>query len=316
MAAVTDGLDWLLDKSVVLGYSKVGPALRRAWWPADPRPGVLAGRTVVVTGASGGLGLATAAGLAGLGAHVRLVGRDAERLEAAQRRLVAEVPSAQADLDVCDLSDLDAVEAYAARLREELPSLHALVHNAGVLPPERRVSPQGHELTYATHVLGPHALTFALGDLLAGGRVVVVSSGGMYAQPLPEDDYEYTRGTYSGTTAYARTKRMQVVLAERWARELDGQGTAVHSMHPGWADTPGVTDSLPGFAKVAGPILRDARGGADTVVWLVATEEPIGTGRFWHDRRARATHYAPVRVESEAARERLWQAVTEATGRP
>ena len=81
MAAVTDGLDWLLDKSVVLGYSKVGPALRRAWWPADPRPGVLAGRTVVVTGASGGLGLATASGLAGLGAHVRLVGRDTERLE-------------------------------------------------------------------------------------------------------------------------------------------------------------------------------------------------------------------------------------------
>ncbi len=82
-------------------------------------------------------------------------------------------------------------------------------------------------------------MTFRLADALRGGRVVVVSSGGMYGQALPTSDLEYTHGTYSGVTAYARTKRMQVVLAELWAEHLASRGITVASMHaPGWADTP------------------------------------------------------------------------------
>ncbi len=311
----TSALDWAMDKSLVLGYTTIGPRLRRRWWPADPAQDSLSGRTAVVTGASGGLGLATATGLARLGARVRLVGRNAERLESARDAILREVPGAVLDTDACDLSDLDAVAGYAATLRAAGP-VDVLVHNAGVLPPERTETAQGHELTFATHVLGPHALTFGLGDALDGGRVVVVSSGGMYGQQLPTADYEYTRGTYSGVTAYARTKRMQVVLAEQWGEHLAARGIGVHSMHPGWADTPGVTDSLPGFSRVMGPLLRTAEEGADTVVWLGATDADLGTGGFWHDRRRRATHYAPVRVETTADRDRLWVAVCEATGLP
>ncbi|KQU70275.1 SDR family NAD(P)-dependent oxidoreductase [Phycicoccus sp. Root101] len=306
-------LDWAMDKSLVLGYTRLGPRIRRSWWPADPRPACLAGRHVLVTGASGGLGLAAAQQLAGLGATAHLLGRNAERLESARAELVAAEPSARVEIAPCDLSDLDAVREFCVDFTKRVPELHALVHNAGVLPPERRTTAQGHELTLATHVLGPHLMTALLADSLRGGRVVVVSSGGAYGQKLAVDDLEYAEGDYSGVTAYARTKRMQLVITEQWADRLRGR-VSVHSMHPGWADTPGVTESLPGFNKVMGPLLRSPAEGADTVTWLVATDDPIGTGGFWHDRSRRPTHYAPVGVETAPQRQRFWEFVVGATG--
>ncbi len=202
------------------------------------------------------------------------------------------------------------MSAAAARLRDELPGLRALVHNAGILPPERAETDDGHELTVATHVLGPHLLTAELRPLLAAdspARVVFVSSGGMYTQPLRIDDPEFQLGDYDGTIAYARTKRMQVVLAELWAKRLGDEGIVVHAMHPGWANTPGITDSLPRFARVVGPILRSADEGADTAVWLLAADEPARrTGLFWHDRLPRPTSYLPFTRTSEHDAERLW----------
>lgn len=309
-------LDWFLDKSLVLGWSKIGPSLRRHWWPADPPEGALQGKHVVVTGASSGLGLATAAGLAGLGADVHLVGRDADRLQQAETRIRQVHPAARLHSAVCDVSDFASVEDFCSSLVGSLTSLHALVHNAGVLPPERSVTPQGHETALATHVLGPHLMTFRLAELLRGGRVVVVSSGGMYGQALPEEDHEFARGEYTGVKAYARTKRMQVVLAEQWAEHLSRHGIAVASMHPGWSATPGLKEALPGFVTVMGPILRTAEGSADTVVWLCATPQEWRSGLFWQDRRPRPTHYGPLNRESEDARTRLWEFVRAATGLP
>ncbi|KRB43442.1 SDR family NAD(P)-dependent oxidoreductase [Terrabacter sp. Root181] len=315
--AATAVLDWVMDKSLVLGYTKIGPTVRRAWWPHDPVPGALVGRHVLVTGASGGLGLATARGLARLGAVVHITGRDASRLDDARSRLLEEQPLAEVTSHVADVSDLAATAEFARRFVADVPRLHAVVHNAGVMPPTRTVTPEGHELALATHVLGPHVLTFGLRESLGGGgRVVLVTSGGAYAQRLEVNDLEYTQGTYSGTAAYARTKRMQLVLAPLWARELAGDDIMVASMHPGWADTPGVTESLPGFAKVTGPLLRNAEQGADTAVWLTATGDPIGSGGFWHDRRRRSTHYAPVLVETPGEVERFWAFVCETTGVP
>ncbi len=109
---------------------------------------------------------------------------------------------------------------------------------------------------------------------------------------------------------------MQLVLTELWARDLEPGGISVHSMHPGWADTPGVTDSLPRFAAVTGPLLRDADSGADTAVWLTATDDAIGTGGFWHDRRRRPTHYAPVGIETPQQVGQFWDFVLDATEQP
>ena len=120
-------------------------------------------------------------------------------------------------------SDLDAVRSWSDDLSGRLDALHGLVHNAGVMPKERIETPQGHESQLACHVLGPHLMTERLLPLLAhadGASVVFMSSGGMYTTPLSVADMESKTGEYDGVRVYARTKRMQVVLADAWARRL------------------------------------------------------------------------------------------------
>lgn len=310
-------LDRALDRAVVPGYSRIGYLVRRRAWPADdPAPGSMAGRRVLVTGASSGLGTATARELARLGATVHLVVRDEARGQETLAAITEEVPGAELRVERCDVSDLADVRRCAADLLARLDRVDVLVHNAGVLPAERIETAEGHELTVATHVLGPVLLTELLMPLLSGheARVVLVSSGGMYTQRLPTDDPEYRHGDYRGATAYARSKRMQVTLAptlqERWAED----GVLVHAMHPGWADTPGVATSLPGFRTVMRPLLRDAEAGADTVVWLAATSQRLPGGLFWHDRAPRPTHYLRGTREAPEDRARLWDWVRASTG--
>ena len=299
-------LDTALDRTVVPGFSKIGYAVRRRLptWPADPAIGALAGRHVAVTGATSGLGTATARQLSDLGAHVHLIVRNTDKAVdiAAQLR----GPSTTWK---CDIGDLDSVRECAAQILAEGPSLDGLVHHAGAMPPERAESPQGHELSMSIHVLGPVLLTELLRPAMAGrdARVVMVTSGGMYAQKLPVDDPDYTSGEYSGSTAYARSKRTQVellpLLTTRWAAD----GISVYAMHPGWAATPGVSDSLPGFDKVMGPVLRTVDTGADTTTWLVASQPRPRGGGLWMDRRERPTSYLPRTKPTSDERRRIWE---------
>jgi NAD(P)-dependent dehydrogenase (short-subunit alcohol dehydrogenase family) len=303
---VAAGLDTLLDRTVAPGYTRLGPAIRRRLptWPADPAPDALDGRTAAVTGATSGLGLATAEGLARLGAQVRLVVRDVDKGEEVRRTLAGRVPGADLVVDRCDVGDLDDVRRFADGL--DVAHLDVLVHNAGAMPPHRTESRQGHELTMSLHVLGPVLMTELLSPRLAGGRVVLVTSGGMYGQRLRDDDPEYLAGDYSPTTAYARSKRAQVellpVLQDRWRPG----GVSVTATHPGWADTPGIADSLPGFHRLAGPLLRDAEDGAETTVWVAAAQPAPEGGRLWHDRRPRPTHLLRRTRTGDAERARLW----------
>lgn len=310
-------VDTALDRTIAPGYSKVGYAVRSRLpgWPADPEPGALAGRHALVTGASSGLGTQTARELAGLGAHVHLVVRDAAKGEAVRAELAAEHGDVFT-LHVCDLGDLEQVAALGDDLAAADLPLAALVHNAGALPATRTESPQGHELSMALHVLSPVLLTERLRPGLAAHRtrVVMVTSGGMYAQPLRDDDPEYVTGDYSGTTAYARSKRVQVellpVLQQRWP-EL-----GVYAMHPGWADTPGVVESLPTFHTVTGPVLRDLHQGVDTAIWLAAVEPPPEGGTLWHDRRQRPVALTRKTRSTPEQVARTWEWVRETLGLP
>lgn len=308
-------LDTLLDRTVVPGYTDVGYRLRARGW-ASPPP--MAGRVAMVTGATGGIGLAAAVGFARLGADTRLLVRSADRGEAAAAAVRDAVPGAEVAVELCDVSDLGAVRSFAGRFAAKERRLDVLVHNAGVLPPRRTLTDEGLELTFATNVAGPFLLTALLADLLAASapsRVIFVSSGGMYTAKLDVDALQATTGDFDGTRAYAQTKRAEVVLAEQWAERLRERGVVVHSMHPGWVDTPGVQEALPTFRRVMGPLLRDADAGADTIVWLGAADEPLrSTGRFWHDRVERPTHRVPWTRESDAERDRLWRACEEAAG--
>nr|MBA2463737.1 dehydrogenase [Nocardioidaceae bacterium] len=131
---------------------------------------------------------------------------------------------------------------------------------------------------------------------------------------LPVDDPDYRGDGYRGTIAYARSKRMQVALAPLMQRRWAAENISVHVMHPGWADTPGFASSLPLFRMLTRPLLRDAVLGADTVVWLAATEPPPPGGQFWQDRAARPEHYRKATRETEAERRQLWAWVLDAVG--
>ena len=293
-------IDNVLEASVVGSFTRLGPVVRRRLFHWEDLETVsLDGRVAAVTGASSGLGLATAGRLDSMGGSLRLLVRDRERGERAAAGLAGEPR-----VLVVDLSSLASIRAAAAELLGRERRLDVLIHNAGALLPERQTSVDGNEMTFATMVLGPHLLTKLLRPLLAetpgGARVIWVASGGMYTQRLDVDTLEMGEDSYRGTVAYARAKRAQVVLAAEWARVLRGDRVDVHAMHAGWADTFGLETGIPGFRRVMGPLLRDADDGSDTIVWLAAADEPgRTTGRFWLDRRPRSD-----RSDSRARRPR------------
>lgn len=275
----------------------------------------LAGRVCLVTGATSGLGLAAARALAVRGADVRLLVRSPERARDAFEDIRAASGRAPT-IEPVDMADLDSVRDCARRLAES--PVDVLIHNAGLLPDQRLLSPQGHEVTFATHVLGPFLLTASLiPNLLrsADARVIWVSSGGAYARRLSLDDIAWERRPYDGVLAYAQTKRAQIVLSAMFARRLHGTRVAVNAMHPGWAATPGVRTSLPRFWKRMAARLRTPEQGADTIVWLAASPAAAGhTGAFWFDRRKRPAHLLPTTRESAAQRRALWDRCCTLTG--
>jgi NAD(P)-dependent dehydrogenase (short-subunit alcohol dehydrogenase family) len=292
---VVSPLDRLLDLSIVGGFSRIGYEARsRARdWESLPS-GALSGRTVVVTGPTSGIGRALVDQLSDLGARLVLVGRSESRLATTAKELGGDV-----EIVVADVADLEAVSrACETILRIGRPDV--VVHNAGALLHDLIRTPQGHETTIAAHVLAPHLMT----RRLSADRTIWVSSGGMYGAALVDvsrsDPMNPSR--YDGTRQYAAAKRMQVTLVEEWAkRRPEG---FVASMHPGWADTPGVRSSLPGFARLTSPMLRTADQGADTITWLAATSSTLRSGRFWCDRESRPIHRLPRTRRSDTTERR------------
>jgi NAD(P)-dependent dehydrogenase (short-subunit alcohol dehydrogenase family) len=189
---------------------------------------------------------------------------------------------------------MKAIEHLAAGFRDKGQRLDGIVNNVGVMTHERIVTDEGFELSYAVNLLGQYVLVMNLLPVLlasAPARIVLVSSGGMYSQPLNVENIQSSEGEYDGTAAYARTKRGQVALAEHWARAFAVDGIRVNSMHPGWVDTDGVRDALPTFRRFTRPLLRSEDQGADSIVWLMASHEGEShTGEFIHDRKPRETH--------------------------
>lgn len=305
-------LDKALDGLIAPGYSSIGCNLRKRSWDAITES--LRGRTVVVTGATSGLGKAASLRLARLGAEVILVGRSREKTEKTRDGIVAESGNGGVRFELADLSSMAEILSLADRLLASEPAIHVLVNNAGTLFNDRSVTDEGIESTLATNLLGHFLLTNLLIPRLvesAPSRIINVASGGMYGQRISIDNLQNDQGEYKGAAAYARTKRGQVILTEMWAEQLKDQGVTVGSMHPGWADTPGLVHSLPTFYKLTKPFLRTPAEGADTIVWLAAAGEPAGrTGLFWHDRLPRPTHKTRRTRETATERQELWEALT------
>jgi NAD(P)-dependent dehydrogenase (short-subunit alcohol dehydrogenase family) len=302
-----------------IGWSRLGYELREITWDARELDAV-GGRTIVVTGATDGLGRATAERLAVLGARVVLVARNPDKLATVADEIRTRTGNDRVGVVTCDLSALASVRLAAAELLDRYPAIHVLINNAGVLLPERTTTVDGFETTWATNILGPYLLTELLLDRVvasAPSRIVEVSSGGMYSERIDVDDSQTEHREYVGTAVYARTKRAQVIVTEERAKRLAGTGVVCHSLHPGWAATPGVFTSLASFAAKFGDILRTPMQGADTTVWLAAAERPArDSGLFWQDRRPRETYRDDATRETPEQRARLLALLHEQAGLP
>lgn len=309
-------MDSILETSVVGSFTSLGFKLRSRNWddiPAD----AFAGRTVVITGATSGIGRTVATEMTKRGARLRIVARNVDKAQTLRANLTAEFGNDDIQLYIADLSLMSEVARVGNEIIAGEPRIDILINNAVVLPPRRIETAEGLELSHATNLVAPFLLTNLLEHRLvesAPARIINVISGGMYTQALALDDLNYVEGDYSGSVAYARAKRGLMILTKMWAEQLAGTGVTVNATHPGWVDTPGIKDSLPTFYRLARPLLRTPEQGADTILWLAgAATGGSETGKLWHDRVQRSEYRLKKTIETSAERDRLWDALTATT---
>jgi retinol dehydrogenase-12 len=273
------------------------------------------GRVCVVTGATSGIGKATAAALARLGAQVVLVARDCGRGEAT----AAEVAAAGASpprLEIADLASMAQVRALAGRLGA-LDRIDVLVNNAGLMAGQRRVTADGFDEVFAVNHLAPFLLTrLLLGQLTAAApaRVITVTSGAHAGARLDLDDPQLERG-WDSWRAYANSKLANILFTRELARRLEGTGVTANCAHPGVVRTRfGREARLPMRAAVTlgRPFMLSPRRGADTIVYLATSPEVAGASGGYYVKRQRREPSAAAR--DDAAARRLWQLSEELTG--
>lgn len=291
-----------LSRFTRLGYRRG----KRHWNPMSAYAG---DKHMVITGASDGLGYATAMELARRGAELTLVMRNPEKAQRVIDEITTETGNTRLHCEIADLSLLAQVDSLAARLQQQGRPVDVLINNAGALFNERGNTAEGIEQSLALLLLSPYRLTLALKPLLKkaeSARVINVVSGGLYSQPLNHSRLQDPGSDYNGAVQYARAKRALLAVTEDWAQEWAQDDIVVNAMHPGWANTPGVESALPGFHRLMGRVLRSPEEGADTTVWLaVATEAGSVSGELWLDREPQPAHLLSRTEEREGEREAL-----------
>jgi NAD(P)-dependent dehydrogenase (short-subunit alcohol dehydrogenase family) len=269
------------------------------------------GKTILVTGATSGIGLEASVELARRGARVVMVGRDPARSERAQELVATRSGSKDVSHLLCDFSSQAAVRALAESYRSRGDRLDVLVNNAGAVNKTRRLTGDGIEATFAVNHLGYFLLTNLLSDLLvksAPARVVTVASIAHRRATLDFDDLGFERG-YSIMRAYGRSKLANVLFASELARRLAGTGVTSNSLHPGSVDT-AIWSGAPVWAKpiiqiVLRPFFISAEKGGSFVVDLAANPALEGiTGRYFE--KGRQVAPAPL-AQDEALARRLWE---------
>ena len=277
----------------------------------------MSGKTVVVTGATAGIGSATAVGLARLGADLALVGRDATRMDAVS----AECRRAGAGSVrgyLADFAVLAEVRSLAASLLADLPRIDVLVNNAGLVSQHRAETVDGYERVFAVNHLAPYLLTRLLCDRIvesAPSRIVVVASDAYTFGELNPDDWMST-ASYKPMKVYGRSKLANMLFTHTLAERLAGTGVSVNCLHPGFVSTSLARDNRLGalFLKAARPFIRSPEKGAATSL-LLATE-PIGgsvSGAYFSDGVRKDT--LPRATDAAMAR-RLWDDSAALVGLP
>jgi retinol dehydrogenase-12 len=270
------------------------------------------GKQVLITGASRGIGRATALGLARLGANVSLIVRSRERGEKVIEDIRSLGKPVRADLFVADLSSMKEVRRVAAEFLAKHDRLDVLINNAGAINMDRETTADGYERTFATNHLAYFLLTELLLDRLvesAPSRIVNVSSEAHRGARVDFDDPMYEKRSYRGFPAYGASKLANILFTRELARRLEGKGVTANALHPGViASGFGKNnEGIFGFVmrNIAGPFLGSEESGARTSVYLASSPEVEGkTGLYFKSSRE-ATPTREARDDAAAAR--LWK---------
>jgi NAD(P)-dependent dehydrogenase (short-subunit alcohol dehydrogenase family) len=277
----------------------------------------MVGSTVLVTGGTGGIGRATALGLARMGANVAIIGRDADRAELA----AGEIRSAtgmHVDVFLGDLSAQAEVRRLADDVLHRLPRIDVLVNNVGGYWNTRHLTVDGLERTFAVNHLAPFLLTsLLLARLQQHGhaRVVTVASHAHAQGRIDFDDLQCER-SYSGARAYNQSKLANVLFSYELAKRLRGSGVTANAVHPGvvstsfGAEDPGRTQQL--LVPFLRPFMRSAGRGAATSIHVASARQLQGaTGRYFANSRPRTSS---PRSRDQGVAARLWHASAELVG--
>jgi NAD(P)-dependent dehydrogenase (short-subunit alcohol dehydrogenase family) len=271
----------------------------------------MSGKTVLITGGTGGIGKATAIGLAALGARVAITGRDLGRAEAAAADIRGTTGNPNVDAFGADLSSQVEVRRLAAEVLEAYTRLDVLINNVGGFWATRHVTADGLEHTFAVNHLAAYLLTNLLLARLkasAPARVVTVASN---AQSLGKIDFEDLQGErrYSGQTAYNQSKLADVMFTYELARRLEGTGVTATVLHPGVVRTGFGSEDPSRIFKLLVPLwrpfMKTPLDGATTSIYLASSPEVAGvTGMYFADSRPQTSNKTSY---DEAAAARLWQ---------
>ena len=279
-----------------LSYTQVGYRARSLLWVNPKRD--FSGQHWLVTGASGGLGRHIALEAARAGATVTVVARSAEKLA----QVVADgnvMGIHGVDIAVCDFSLQADTERLVGDLLQSGRKIDVLVNNVGLLNHQLTLTAEGREHSFTTNLLSHYVLTEGLirGGGFSGNKPLVINmtSGGGYNVALNTRQLNVKDPKkFNGTLAYGFHKRAQMVLNQHWRDTYGKQGLTFYVMHPGWADTDGVKRALPRFREILKTILRDAKSGTDTALWLAAKRPSQDEKELvWFDRKARRAHVYP-----------------------
>ncbi|MEZ4671037.1 MAG: SDR family oxidoreductase [Anaerolineae bacterium] len=269
------------------------------------------GKTVLISGATNGIGLVTARELAKMGAEVVVVGRSKAKTEETVRKILTVSGHQQVHGLVADLSLMSEVRRVAQEFNQRFPRLDVLINNAGAMFAERRETAEGNEMTLALNHLNYFLLTHLLLDKLKSStpaRIVSVSSDAHRTLPLKLDDLQ-SRKNYGmgGLGAYSQSKLMNVMFTYELARRLRGTGATANVLHPGFVAT--------GFARNNGGLMSlvmkaisvfaiSPQEGAKTSIYLASSPEVEGvSGKYFE--KCKAVPSLPAAYD-EAAQRQLW----------